>query len=74
MLAGSETTGTAMSGLTYYPLTNPLVKPLLTQELRFRFKSEDEIAMDSTALLKYLNVCVHEALRLCPPSLLACYV
>ncbi|KAH6635931.1 cytochrome P450 [Chaetomium tenue] len=67
MLAGSETTGTAMSGLTYYLLTNPDKLALLTQELRGRFRNEDEITMESTAPLKYLNACIHEALRMYPP-------
>lgn len=57
MLAGSETTGTAMSGLTYYLLTNRDKLALLTQELRGRFRNKDEITMESTAPLKYLNAC-----------------
>jgi cytochrome P450 len=57
MLAGSETTGTAMSGLTYFLLTNRDKLALLTQELRGRFRNKDEITMESTAPLKYLNAC-----------------
>ncbi|KAH6838505.1 cytochrome P450 [Chaetomium sp. MPI-CAGE-AT-0009] len=67
MLAGSETTGTAMSGLTYFLLTNPDKLALLTQEIRGRFQNEEEITMESTAPLKYLNACIHEALRMYPP-------
>jgi cytochrome P450 len=62
MLAGSETTGTAMSGLTYFLLTHPDKLALFTEEIRSRFNSEDEITMESTAQLKYLNACT------CPVS------
>ena len=57
MLAGSETTGTAMAGLTWFMLTNPDKMALLTRELRERFTEEDAITMESTASLKYLNAC-----------------
>ncbi|KAI1428001.1 cytochrome P450 [Xylaria sp. FL1777] len=67
MLAGTETTGTSMAGLTYYLLTNPDKLALLTQEIRAEFSSESEITMESTAGLKFLNACINEALRLYPP-------
>ncbi|KAI3341511.1 cytochrome P450 [Ustulina deusta] len=67
MLAGTETTGTSMAGLTYYLLINPDKLALLTQELRSEFSSESEITMESTAKLKFLNACINEALRLYPP-------
>ncbi|KAL2192904.1 cytochrome P450 [Corynascus similis CBS 632.67] len=67
MLAGSETTGTAMAGLTYYLLTNQDKLALLTHEIRSRFQKEEAITMESTAPLKYLNACINEALRLYPP-------
>jgi cytochrome P450 len=57
MLAGSETTGTAMSGLTYYLLTNRDKLALLTREIRGRFASAEDITMESTAPLPYLNAC-----------------
>ncbi|KAK3302986.1 cytochrome P450, partial [Chaetomium strumarium] len=67
MLAGSETTGTAMSGLTYYLLTNRDKLALLTQEIRAHHRTEEDITMDSVASLPYLNACINEALRLYPP-------
>jgi cytochrome P450 len=67
MLAGSETTGTAMSGLTYYLLTNRDKLSLLTQEIRAHHRTEEDITMDSVAALPYLNACINEALRLYPP-------
>ena len=57
MLAGSETTGTSMSGLTYYLLTNRDKLALLTREIRSRFASAEDITMESTAPLGYLNAC-----------------
>ncbi|KAL2163969.1 hypothetical protein VTH06DRAFT_3182 [Thermothelomyces fergusii] len=67
MLAGSETTGSAMAGLTYYLLTNRDKLARLTDEIRGRFRTEDEITMETTAPLQYLNACINEALRLYPP-------
>ncbi|KAK7755342.1 hypothetical protein SLS62_002568 [Diatrype stigma] len=61
MIAGSETTATLMAGLTYYLLVNPRNMQLLTDELRNSFTRLDDITMDSTANLKYLNACM-------PPS------
>ncbi|RYP69564.1 hypothetical protein DL771_006079 [Monosporascus sp. 5C6A] len=67
MIAGSETTATLLSGLTYYLLMNPdKMKPLL-EEIRGRFKSSDEITFDSTGHLQYMNACIKEALRIYPP-------
>ncbi|KAI1325214.1 cytochrome P450 [Xylariaceae sp. FL0255] len=67
MLAGTETTGTAMAGLTYFLLMNPQKMALLTREIRETFSSEAEITMESTAGVKYLTACIQEALRLYPP-------
>jgi cytochrome P450 len=69
MLAGSETTGTAMSGLTYYLLTNRDKLALLTREIRGRFASAEDITMESTAPLPYLNACKRAPLYSpCSPS------
>ncbi|KAI0414198.1 cytochrome P450 [Xylaria grammica] len=67
MLAGTETTGTAMAGLTYYLLTNREKLELLTREIRTVFSKESDITMESTAGLKFLNACIQEALRCYPP-------
>ncbi|KAH8651059.1 cytochrome P450 [Xylariales sp. PMI_506] len=67
MLAGSETTGTALSGLTYYLLSNPSKLVNLVNEIRTKFAQEDDINMGSVAELSYLNACIKEALRLYPP-------
>ncbi|KAI0146265.1 cytochrome P450 [Xylariaceae sp. FL1272] len=67
MLAGTETTGTCMAGLTYYLLMNPEKLALLTKEIRETFSTEADITMENTAGLKYLTACIHESLRLYPP-------
>jgi len=68
MLAGSETTGTALPSVSYFLLTSsPDKLARLTHEIRSRYKSEADITMESTASLRYLNACIQEALRLFPP-------
>lgn len=57
MLSGSETTGTAMSGLMYHLMRNPEKLHLLVDEIRGRFSNSDDITFESTAPLKYLNAC-----------------
>ncbi|KAH8883169.1 cytochrome P450 [Thozetella sp. PMI_491] len=66
MLAGTETTATLLSGLTYYLLKNPEKMKKLVEEIR-SFKSEDELTVDTLPKLKYLAACVEEGLRCYPP-------
>ncbi|KAK3936290.1 cytochrome P450 [Diplogelasinospora grovesii] len=68
MLAGSETTATLLSGLTFFLITNPDKLQRLTHEIRNDFTSESDICMESLAGMKYLNACIQEALRLYPPA------
>lgn len=67
MGAGTETTATLLSGLTYYLLSNPATMQRLTQETRTAFESESEINMVSVAQLQYLHACIEEGLRMYPP-------
>ncbi|KAM0544798.1 hypothetical protein ACHAPJ_011625 [Fusarium lateritium] len=67
MLAGSETTATFLSGVTFYLLKNPGTLAKLQAEMRSTFSSEDEITGDSTNNLAYLNAVVEEGLRMFPP-------
>lgn len=67
MIAGTETTATLLSGLTYYLLTNPSTMEKLKQEIRHAFDSDKEICFQKLVQLKYLNACVSEALRMYPP-------
>ncbi|OHE96920.1 cytochrome P450 [Colletotrichum orchidophilum] len=67
IIAGSETTATALSGCTYLLLTNPDKLAKLTQEIRTSFQNEDEIDLLSTAELEYLHAVLEETLRAYPP-------
>lgn len=51
MMAGTETTATALSGLTYNLLSNPGTMDRLTREIRTTFKSASEISGDTLARL-----------------------
>jgi cytochrome P450 len=67
MIAGTETTATLLSGLTYLLLTHPEKKQQLVAEIRGAFESSEDIAMDVIAGLPYLNACIKEAFRKYPP-------
>ena len=55
MIAGTETTATMLSGLTYNLLTNPVPMEKLTREIRKTFRSADEITIDALAKLPVSN-------------------
>jgi cytochrome P450 len=67
MNAGTETTATLLSGLTYYLLINPDKMAKLVAEVRGAFKSETDVTIDELAKLPYLNACIEEGLRMYPP-------
>ena len=67
VLAGSETTSTALSCITFYTLRDPQISRRLQTEIRTSFKSYGEINAQSTARLKYLQAVVLEGLRMYPP-------
>ena len=67
MIAGTETTATLLSGLTYLLLTHPGSMKKLVEEIRGAFTTSDDIAMTAIAKLPYLKACISEALRLYPP-------
>lgn len=67
ILAGSETTATLLSGVTYYILTVPGVLDKLKAEVRGAFSSEDEITWSAVNQLKYTLAVLNEALRMYPP-------
>ncbi|KAK0637632.1 putative sterigmatocystin biosynthesis P450 monooxygenase stcF [Lasiodiplodia hormozganensis] len=68
VVAGSETTATLLSGVTYYLLTNPRVYDKLKKEVRGTFNSDEEITIDRIGDLPYLLAVLDEALRLYPPG------
>jgi cytochrome P450 len=67
MIAGTETTATLLSGLTYLLLKNPSKMAALSEEIRGAFEEEKDMSMETIAALPYLAACLKEALRLYPP-------
>ncbi|EAW14333.1 cytochrome P450 [Aspergillus clavatus NRRL 1] len=67
ILAGSETTATALSGCTFYVLKNPEVYNRLVREIRTSFQRQEDITFLSVARLPYLHAALEESLRLYPP-------
>ena len=67
VLAGSETTATAIGAMTYYLLRTPAVMAKLQQEIWEAFRSYDEICDKSTLGLPYLRAVILEGLRIYPP-------
>lgn len=67
MVAGTETTATILSGLTYYLLKNPETMKKITAEIRGAFSSTSDIDMGRLAQLPYMNACLEEGLRMYPP-------
>lgn len=66
-IAGSETTATALSCMTYYLLKNPPIMARLQEEVRSAFTRYEEIDSASTIPLKYLKAVAQEAMRIYPP-------
>ncbi|KAF2872073.1 cytochrome P450 [Massariosphaeria phaeospora] len=66
MIAGTETTATIASGLTYLLVKNPECMRKVVQEIR-SIPNEDDMHLESLAALPYLNACIKEAFRIYPP-------
>ncbi|THW51458.1 cytochrome P450 [Aureobasidium pullulans] len=67
MIAGTETTATLLSGLTYHLLQNPATTERLTRELRSAFMTDKDITIEALQQLPYLSACIEEGMRLYPP-------
>jgi cytochrome P450 len=67
MLAGTETTATELSGLTYLLLKNPKKLGRLIKEIRGAFTRLEDITMVKLSQLSYLQACIEEGLRVYPP-------
>ncbi|PVH91797.1 cytochrome P450 [Periconia macrospinosa] len=67
MIAGTETTATELSGMTYHLLKNPARMARLTKEIRTAFSSLEDINLVNIAQLEYLNAVIEEGLRIYPP-------
>ena len=66
-VAGSETTATALSGITYYLCRDQRVYDKLASEIRVAFSTLDEITGRTTEQLPYLKAVIDEGLRSYPP-------
>ena len=67
ILAGSETTATALSGIIFYLGRNPHVYKTLAEEIRTNHQSYEAISRRSTDALPYLKAVIEEGLRIFPP-------
>jgi len=68
IVAGSETTATLLSAVTWFLCRNPKAMSKLVQEVRSSFQDASEINFTSASKLKYLLACLNEALRCFPPA------
>lgn len=66
MIAGTETTATLLSGLTYQFLKNPAKLQKAAAEVREL--AEDELTLERLPRLQYLAACFEEGLRVYPPT------
>ena len=67
IIAGSETTGTLLSGLFYYTLSDSKIYSNLKSEIRSSFSSVDQITSRTATDLRYLNAVINETFRIYPP-------
>jgi cytochrome P450 len=67
MLAGTETTATELSGMTYLLLKNPEKLSRLRREIKAAFSTLNDMTMTKLSQLDYLQACIDEGLRLYPP-------
>lgn len=68
VIAGSDTTATALATITYYLAANQDKLWHLQQEIRRTFEDSSSITSDSLQGLPYLNAIIEEGLRICPPT------
>ncbi|KAJ4413828.1 hypothetical protein N0V85_003411 [Neurospora sp. IMI 360204] len=71
MLAGSESTATALSATAFLLAAHPDVQRKLAEEIRTSFKREEEIDLWSAQRVKYLGAVLNEAMRVLPPASLS---
>ncbi|TDZ61724.1 Cytochrome P450 monooxygenase BOT4 [Colletotrichum trifolii] len=67
VIAGSETTATTLSCMTYYLLKNPSVLSRLQDEVRSTFSRYEDINATTAVPLRYLKAVAQEAMRVYPP-------
>ncbi|KAF2967339.1 hypothetical protein GQX73_g6274 [Xylaria multiplex] len=67
ILAGSETTATALCGILNSLVQNPEQLHRLEKEIRSTFGTEKEITLSALQKLPFLNAVILEGLRMCNP-------
>ncbi|KAH7400489.1 cytochrome P450 [Cadophora sp. MPI-SDFR-AT-0126] len=67
IVAGSETTANALSGMLARLIYNPDKYETLCKEIRSAFKEESEVRYEKLSQLTYLNAVIEEGLRIHPP-------
>lgn len=66
IMAGSETSATAMAGCLYFLALNPDVLHRLRDEIRARFAREEDITFEKLVDLTYLTAMLDESMRMYP--------
>ncbi|KAL0932145.1 cytochrome p450 [Colletotrichum truncatum] len=66
IIAGSETTASVLSGVTYFLTMHPEVMAKLAEEVRTSFNCEKEIDVLSVQKLKYMLAVLDESMRVYP--------
>ncbi|CAL1708185.1 unnamed protein product [Somion occarium] len=69
IIAGADTTATAIVNAVYFLLKNPEVKKRLQAEIDDALSAQDSPDYTKFVELPFLNACVNETLRLLPPGL-----
>ncbi|KAK6066562.1 cytochrome p450 [Seiridium cupressi] len=67
IVAGSETTATAMSATLYLLSKNPRKLKKLNEEIRSTFEADDQVNMLPTNSLMYTTAVLEESMRIYPP-------
>lgn len=67
VLAGSETTATALSCIVYYLNRTPQALIRLRKEIQAKFSAYQDINAATTSSMEYLNSVILEGLRIYPP-------
>ncbi|KAK0707965.1 cytochrome P450 [Lasiosphaeris hirsuta] len=67
VIAGSETTATALSATAFFLIVHRDVQKKLADEVRSSFQTEEEIDLFSVQKLKYMLAVLNESMRVMPP-------
>jgi cytochrome P450 len=68
LIAGFETTATTLQFCSYFLAKHPKYQDQCREEIR-QFLGEEEPDYDNVSKLQFLEQCIHETLRICPPAL-----